>query len=47
MTKGKKTTFEKHIKIVDYCFKQQKNYQLAAQTYAISYSVGVPLGKEI
>jgi len=37
MTKGKKTTFEERIEIVDYCLKQQKNYQLAAQTYDVSY----------
>lgn len=37
MTKGRKTTFEERIQIVDYCLKSQKNYQLAAQAYDVSY----------
>lgn len=37
MTEGRKTTFEERIEIVDYCLKHQKNYQLAAHTYGVSY----------
>jgi len=37
MTEGRKTTFEERIEIVDYCLKHQKNYQLAANTYGVSY----------
>ena len=37
MTKGRKTTFEERIQIVNYCLKSQKNYQLAAQAYDVSY----------
>ncbi len=37
MTEGRKTTFGERIEIVEYCLKHQKNYQLAAHTYGISY----------
>lgn len=37
MTEGRKTTFEERIEIVEYCLKHQKNYQLAAHTYGVSY----------
>lgn len=37
MTKGRKTTVEERIQIVDYCLQHQKNYQLAAQAYDVSY----------
>ena len=37
MTKGRKTTVEERIQIVDYCLKHQKNYQLAAETFDVSY----------
>lgn len=37
MTKGRKTTVEERIEIVDYCLKHQNNYQLAAETFAVSY----------
>ena len=37
MTDGRKTTFEERIEIVEYCLKHQKNYQLAAHTYSVSY----------
>jgi len=37
MAEGRKTTFEERIEIVDYCLKHQKNYQLAAHTYGVSY----------
>jgi len=37
MIEGRKTTFEERIEIVEYCLKHQKNYQLAAHTYGVSY----------
>lgn len=37
MTKGRKTTLEERIKIVDYCLKHQKNYQVTSETYGVSY----------
>lgn len=37
MTKGRKTTFEERIQIVDHCLKHEKNYQTTAETYEVSY----------
>lgn len=37
MTKGRKTTFEERIQIVDHCLKHQKNYQATSETYEVSY----------
>ncbi len=37
MTKRRKTTLEERIQIVKYCLKQQKNYQLSAETFDVSY----------
>jgi len=37
MTNRRKTTLEERIQIVKYCLKQQKNYQLSAETYNVSY----------
>lgn len=37
MTKGRKTTVEERIQIVDHCLKHRKNYQATAETYEVSY----------
>lgn len=37
MTKGRKTTFEERIQIVDHCLKQQNDYQATSETYEVSY----------
>jgi transposase len=37
MTKGRKTTFEERIQIVDRCLKHQGNYQVTSETYGVSY----------
>jgi transposase len=37
MTKGRKTTFEERIEIVQYCISHNYNYTEAAQKYGISY----------
>lgn len=37
MTKGRKTTFEERIQIVDYCLKQQNDYQVTSEKYEVSY----------
>lgn len=37
MTKGRKTTFEERIEIVDHCFKHLKNYQSTSEIYEVSY----------
>lgn len=37
MTKGRKTTFEERLTIVNYCLNHQKNYQITAKTYDVSY----------
>lgn len=37
MTKGRKITFEERLAIVNYCLNHQKNYQITAQTYDVSY----------
>lgn len=37
MTKGRKTTVEERMEIVDYCLKHEKNYQLTAEIHQVSY----------
>lgn len=37
MTSRRKTTLEERIRIVNYCLLHQKNYQLAAESYEVSY----------
>lgn len=37
MDKGRKTTFEERLEIVRYAFENQKDYQLAADKYQVSY----------
>jgi len=37
MTKGRKTTAEEHIQIVDHCLKHRKYYQATAETDEVSY----------
>jgi len=37
MTSRRKTTFEERFQIVHYCLQHQKNYQLAAESYDVSY----------
>ncbi|MFV9511885.1 transposase, partial [Tepidibacillus sp. LV47] len=37
MAKGRKTTWEERIQIVLFCIENNKNYQMAAETYKISY----------
>ncbi|WP_246941853.1 helix-turn-helix domain-containing protein [Bacillus pinisoli] len=37
MTKGRKTTVEERIEIANYCIKNQKDYQRAAEVYNVSY----------
>ena len=37
MRKGRKTTCEERIEIVSFCIENHKNYQLAADTYQVSY----------
>lgn len=37
MTNKRTTTLEERIQIVNYCLEHQKNYQLAAETYEVSY----------
>ena len=37
MTKGRKTTYEERIEIVFFCIENHKDYQLAADTYQVSY----------
>jgi transposase len=37
MTKGRKTTFEERIQIVDHCLKNQGNYQATSEMYEVSY----------
>lgn len=37
MTNGRKTTLEERIQIVNYCIAHQKNYQLTAETFDVSY----------
>lgn len=37
MTKGKKTTFEERVEIVQYCIAHEHNYAETAEKYQISY----------
>jgi transposase-like protein len=37
MTSRRKTTLDERIQIVNYCLQHQKNYQLAAESYEVSY----------
>ena len=38
MTKGRKTTFEERIKIVEYCIEHDLNYTQTAEQFQVSYS---------
>lgn len=37
MTKGRKTTFEERVEIVQYCIKHSHNYSKTAKKFHISY----------
>ena len=37
MTKGRKTTFEERVEIVEYCIAHDRNYAKAAERYGVSY----------
>ena len=37
MTKGRKTSFEEKVEIVQYCIERQNNYAESAQKYHVSY----------
>lgn len=37
MTKGKKTTFEERVEIVQYCITHEHNYEKTSERYGISY----------
>ena len=37
MTKGRKTSFEERIEIVEYCIAHDHNYTATAEKYEISY----------
>lgn len=37
MTKGRKTTYEERIEIVEYCITHQKNYSETAEKFQVSY----------
>lgn len=37
MTKGRKTSFEERIEIVEYCIEHQRNYHQTAEAFAVSY----------
>ena len=37
MAKGRKTTFDERIEIVQYCIKNNHNYAKTAETYGVSY----------
>lgn len=37
MTKGRKTTFEERVEIVQYCIKHNHNYAETAEKFSISY----------
>lgn len=37
MTKGRKTTYEERMEIVSFCIEHQKDYQLTAAAYQVSY----------
>ena len=38
MTKGRKTTFEERVEIVEYCIAHNRNYKETASVYDVSYS---------
>ena len=37
MTKGRKTTFEERLEIVQYCIAHDRNYAKTAEQYQVSY----------
>ena len=37
MTKGRKTTFEERVEIVQYCIAHDRNYTKTAEQYQVSY----------
>ena len=37
MTKGRKTTFEERVEIVQYCIAHDRNYAQTAEQYQVSY----------
>lgn len=37
MTDGRKTTFDERVEIVKYCIENEKNYNMTAQKYQVSY----------
>lgn len=37
MTKGRKTTYEERVEIVEFCIAQGKNYELTIEKYKVSY----------
>lgn len=37
MTKGRKTTFEERVEIVQYCITHNRNYAETSEKYGISY----------
>ena len=37
MTKGRKTTFEERVEIVQYCIAHDRNYAKTAEQYQVSY----------
>ena len=37
MTKGRKTTFEERVEIVQYCISHDHNYAQTAEQYQVSY----------
>ena len=37
MTKGRKTTFEERVEIVEYCIAHDRNYAETAKKYEVSY----------
>ena len=37
MTKGRKTTFEERVEIVQYCIKYNHNYAETAEKFSVSY----------
>ena len=43
MTKGRKTTFEERVEIVQYCIKHSHNYSETAKKFHISYQQGQKL----
>ncbi len=37
MTKGRKTTYEERIEIIQYCIEHENNYAETAEKYHVSY----------